>query len=139
MAPSLSGFGFPTILPRRRTERESASAGADGAAPPRALERDDFSSSHHPALRSRFARDLFRKPVPTFRDHALNPTGGLQRAGADETLEPPAVRMHLAPVLAGKIDHRQARGWQIFVEPLARLDVAAGDQQPGEVVQPGIV
>ena len=35
------------------------------------LERDDFSSNHHPALSSCFARDLFRKPVPTFRDHAL--------------------------------------------------------------------
>src|SRR5262245_60485380 len=39
----------------------------------RSLERDDFSSSHHPALSSCFARDLFRKPVPTFRDHALTP------------------------------------------------------------------
>jgi hypothetical protein len=35
------------------------------------LERDDFSLSHHPALTFCFARDLFRKPVPTFRDHAL--------------------------------------------------------------------
>jgi hypothetical protein len=35
------------------------------------LERDDFSLRHHPALSFRFARDLFRKPVPTFRDHAL--------------------------------------------------------------------
>jgi hypothetical protein len=33
------------------------------------LERDDFESSS----RSKFllAHDLFRKPVPTFRDHAL--------------------------------------------------------------------
>jgi hypothetical protein len=33
-----------------------------------ALERDDI---HHPALSFFFARDLIRKPVPTFRDHAL--------------------------------------------------------------------
>jgi hypothetical protein len=39
------------------------------------LERDDFSSSHHPALGSCFARDPFRKPVPTFRDHALGDGG----------------------------------------------------------------
>jgi hypothetical protein len=38
------------------------------AGPP-ALERDDFSSSHHPA-KLLVVRDLFRKPVPTFRDHA---------------------------------------------------------------------
>jgi hypothetical protein len=46
------------------------------------LERDDFSLSHHPALSFCFARDLFRKPVPTFRDHAL----GCARAPARPTL-----------------------------------------------------
>ena len=35
------------------------------------LERDDFCSNRHPAPSHCFARDLFRKPVPTFRDHAL--------------------------------------------------------------------
>jgi uncharacterized protein (TIRG00374 family) len=35
------------------------------------LERDDFSSSYHRALTFCLARDLLRKPVPTFRDHAL--------------------------------------------------------------------
>ena len=39
-----------------------------------------------------------------------NPIGLRQRAGADETLEPPAVRMHLAPVLAGEIDHGEPGG-----------------------------
>src|SRR3954464_9835098 len=37
----------------------------------RTLERDDVSSSRHPALPLLFAHDLFRKPVATFRDHAL--------------------------------------------------------------------
>src|SRR5262245_2771489 len=41
----------------------------------RDLERDDFSLSHRPALGSCFARDLFRKPVPTFRDHAPETVG----------------------------------------------------------------
>jgi hypothetical protein len=37
-----------------------------------ALERDDFSSSRHPALYSLLLEhDLFRKPESTFRDHAL--------------------------------------------------------------------
>ena len=36
------------------------------------LERDDFSSSRHPALSFfLFEHDLFGKPVPTFPDHAL--------------------------------------------------------------------
>jgi hypothetical protein len=34
------------------------------------LERDDFSSNRHPALSRFLEHDLFRKPVPTFRDHA---------------------------------------------------------------------
>ena len=35
------------------------------------LERDDFSSNRHPALPLFIEHDLFRKPVATFRDHAL--------------------------------------------------------------------
>src|SRR6516165_822727 len=35
------------------------------------LERDDFSSNHHPALALCWSMILFRKPVATFRDHAL--------------------------------------------------------------------
>jgi hypothetical protein len=35
------------------------------------LERDDFSSSRHPRATCLFEHDLFRKPVATFRDHAL--------------------------------------------------------------------
>src|SRR5262245_10335559 len=35
------------------------------------LERDDCSSNRHPALACFVAHDLIRKPVSTFRDHAL--------------------------------------------------------------------
>jgi len=35
------------------------------------LERDDFSSNHHPALTFCLSMIFFRKPVSTFRDHAL--------------------------------------------------------------------
>src|SRR5438045_3962254 len=35
------------------------------------LEQDDFSSNRHPALAYLVEHDLFRKPVSTFRDHAL--------------------------------------------------------------------
>src|ERR1051326_2569566 len=34
------------------------------------LKRDDFSSHRHRALLLLLEHDLFRKPVPTFRDHA---------------------------------------------------------------------
>jgi hypothetical protein len=36
-----------------------------------ALARDDFSSNRHPALTSSWSMIFFRKPVSTFRDHAL--------------------------------------------------------------------
>jgi hypothetical protein len=35
------------------------------------LERDDFSLNRHPALIFLLEHGLFRKPVTTFRDHAL--------------------------------------------------------------------
>jgi hypothetical protein len=35
------------------------------------LERDDFSSNHHPALSFCLSMIFFGKPVPTFPDHAL--------------------------------------------------------------------
>jgi iron uptake system EfeUOB component EfeO/EfeM len=37
----------------------------------RALEQDDLSLNHHPAPTSCLSMIFFRKPVPTFRDHAL--------------------------------------------------------------------
>jgi hypothetical protein len=36
------------------------------------LDRDDFSSNRHPDLAFWWSMIFFRKPVPTFRDHALN-------------------------------------------------------------------
>src|SRR6516165_7400816 len=36
------------------------------------LERDDFSSNHHPAPAFCLSMIFFLKPVPTFRDHALS-------------------------------------------------------------------
>ena len=42
------------------------------------LERDDFSSNHHPALPLCLSVIFFRKPVPTFWDHALE----LNRGGS---------------------------------------------------------
>jgi hypothetical protein len=35
------------------------------------LERDDFSSNRHPALASCLSMIFSRKPLHTFRDHAL--------------------------------------------------------------------
>src|SRR5262249_38680736 len=40
-----------------------------------ALERDDLSLNRHPTLASCFEHDLFRKPLHTFRDHALGNCG----------------------------------------------------------------
>jgi hypothetical protein len=36
-----------------------------------ALEQDDWSLNHHPAPTSCLSMIFFRKPVPAFRDHAL--------------------------------------------------------------------
>ena len=44
-----------------------------GAGELSSLERDDFSSNHHPALTFCLSMIFFRKPVATFRDHALAP------------------------------------------------------------------
>src|SRR6516162_8375007 len=67
-----SGAMLPASL-RTGTTMETA-----GGAPPLdvsviffPLERDDDSANHHPALRLCWSMIFFRKPVPTFRDHAL--------------------------------------------------------------------
>jgi hypothetical protein len=39
----------------------------------RGLDEDDLSLNHHPALTSCLSMIFFRKPVSTFRDHALVP------------------------------------------------------------------
>ena len=41
--------------------------------------------------------------------------------------------MDLAPVVERKIDHRQRRGREFLDQALARLDVAGGHQQGGEI------
>src|SRR5262245_31988834 len=46
--------------------------GAELEALMRDLKRDDFSSNRHLAFSLLLEHDLFRKPVPTFRDHALS-------------------------------------------------------------------
>src|SRR6516164_65839 len=52
-----------------------------------ALERDDFSSNHHPALSFCLSMIFFRKPVPTFRDHALKSEGSFERAFRHDDVE----------------------------------------------------
>ena len=47
--------------------------------------------------------------------------------------------MELAPILAGEIDHGQARGRQTLAQALARLDIAGRDQDARDLVQAGIV
>ena len=54
----------------------------------------------------------------------LVPSGVRERAGTDETLQPAAAGMHLAPVLSGEVDHGKAGRRQPLIEPLARLDIA---------------
>src|SRR5262249_45505180 len=55
----------------RGTRRQRASAQRPVLGLRAALERDDFSSNRHHALTSSWSMIFFRKPVPTFRDHAL--------------------------------------------------------------------
>src|SRR5262249_24475517 len=47
-----------------------------------ALERDDFCLNRHPALAFWWSMIFFRKPVPTFRDHALARRGQRRPFGA---------------------------------------------------------
>src|SRR6476660_3337238 len=68
-----------------------------------------------------------------------DPIGVRQHAWRHEVLDPAALLMQLAPILAGEIDHHQRGGRQTFVEPLARLHVAGGNQQSGTVVQAGVM
>ena len=47
--------------------------------------------------------------------------------------------MQAIPVVEGEIDDHQSRGRQLLAQPLARLDVAGGDQHQGELVHSGIM
>src|SRR5262249_30760005 len=76
------------------------------------LERDDFSSNRHPALPYWWSMIFFRKPVSTFRDHALV-AGALifialpGAAQAPSPAEPPvAIEIESRPIAAFDIrDH----------------------------------
>src|SRR5215831_19719527 len=135
--PSLTWFS--DILPRLRADREW---GAPPMPPPAARQmgwRPGVNGPPAPLCNGQAPRAIFDwrewgKP------HARSdPIGLRQRAGADETLEPAAMGMQLAPILAGKIDDREAGRRQAFVEPLAGLDVAGGDETPRRLMQPRIV
>jgi hypothetical protein len=67
-----------------RCRKPHPAADRSGACPPGTLERDDFSSNRHRALTLLLEHDLFRKPVPTFRDHALGPAPAAPQALAGE-------------------------------------------------------
>src|SRR5262249_11852209 len=56
--------------------------------------RDDFSSNRHPALAIWWSMIFFRKPVPTFRDHALTTYPLVQ---VSVPLEPRSVRRSHLP------------------------------------------
>src|SRR5215472_7360105 len=127
MAPSHSLTWFSDILPRLPADRESGAPPMPPSAVAQAPGRG-APTGRPPLWRQR------GKP------HSLSdPIGLCQRAGAHEALEPSAVGMQLAPVLAGKIDHREAGRRQPLIESLAGLDVARGDQPPRRVMQPRIV
>src|SRR6266446_1451198 len=128
MAPSHSLTWFSDILPRLPADREwgrAADAAVRGGAGGLAGARQWAAPA-----------PLCDGQAPRARS---DPIDLCQRARAHETLEPSAVGMQLAPILAGKIDHREAGRRQPFIEPLARLDVARGDQPPRRVMQPRIV
>src|SRR5437588_4154772 len=75
------------------------------------LERDDFSSNRHPALAYLVEHDLFRKPVSTFRDHALFPDAvGTLRQRVDA----------IEPFARGDVKHALVRSAERRVGGLAR-------------------
>src|SRR5215475_13517164 len=92
--PSLTWFS--DILPRLRADREWGGP----PMPPPAGEADG------PPPRAAFGWREWRRAPRALSD----PIGLRQRAGADEALEPPAVGMHFAPILAGEIDHGEPGG-----------------------------
>src|SRR5262249_22273807 len=67
-----------------------------------ALEHDDFSSNRHPALTSSWNMIFFRKPVSTFRDHALGGAGQIHAALAQLRARSPACVVFDALERAGK-------------------------------------
>src|SRR6516165_10169721 len=88
------------------------------------LQRDDFSSNRHLALSYWWSMIFFRKPVSTFRDHALIPQRAavLARIGAADQHAAPGVdadRLRAAPgqrrddgIVAARDQAVDARGRQ---------------------------
>src|SRR5262249_60773763 len=66
------------------------------------LERDDFSSNRHSALALWLSMIFFRKPVPTFRDHALAGVTGRQ---GDFRMSSPRLKIALAIALSACFAH----------------------------------
>src|SRR5262249_61753407 len=64
------------LIGRSRFSVGEVSTLLGGAAAP-ALERDDFCLNRHPALVFWWSMISFRKPVSTFRDHALGRAAGV--------------------------------------------------------------
>src|SRR5262249_40460313 len=78
------------------------------------LERDDFSSNHHPALPLCLSMIFSRKPVSTFRDHAL----------VERDLSLPDHRLpffHFSNEQSGQLFRRRANGYHTDVTEM-RLD-----------------
>src|SRR5262249_4065130 len=140
MAPSHSLTWFSDILPRLPADRESGAP----PMPPSAVAQAPWprGANGPPPLWRQWGKPHARHfdgrewGKPHARSDPIRPC---QRGGAHEALEPSAVGMQLAPVLAGKIDHREAGRRQPLIESLAGLDVARGDQPPRRVMQPRIV
>src|SRR5262249_50979021 len=78
------------------------------------LERDDFSSNRHPALTSSWSMIFFRKPVPTFRDHALADSRSAEAGRTGEK----ALQSGLGEV--GLLDGRAPSGTRAAHQPTQR-------------------
>src|SRR6516165_8132528 len=68
-----------------------------GAGELSSLERDDFSSNHHPALTFCLSMIFFRKPVATFRDHALDDSARHYSPFPNRTIASPTVNISRLP------------------------------------------
>src|SRR5262249_12565009 len=99
----------PAGLQQRSGPAETGSRFCRGAP----LERDDFSSNRHPALAFWWSMIFFRKPVPTFRDHALAPAS--LRAGNPALMRDVApstrARLRREAYRAGRFETGRPRAW----------------------------
>src|SRR4051812_6461366 len=63
----------------------------------------------------------------------------LQQSGTGEAHEFAAAKRHLAPVVDGKVEDREARGGQVVLERLLRRRIAVAGQHQRQFVHAGIV